>query len=154
MMIVSLSESISEKGQNTIMFSAVTVLLLSLPVFFLVADYARAWKSANENGSGFKALGEGFSCTFKKFWSSYLMMVLLILTQAALGCVIILILPGWKPVTGGGVFLLLIVSQLLLYIRLYLKTWRYASVTSMMEETTEKISENIKIIQDVQGRSN
>jgi hypothetical protein len=71
-----------------------------------------------------------------------------------LGILILLILPAWKPVTGRGVFLLLIISQLLLYARLLLKNWRYASVTSMMEETTKTIPENVNIIQDEQGRSN
>lgn len=154
MMIVNLSDTISEKSQFTITISAIAVSLLCLPVFFLVADYARAWKASNENDSSFRAIGFGFRQTFSKFWSSYIMMVLLILAQLVLGIFIMLILPTWKPATGGGVFLLLIISQLLLYARLLLKTWRYASVTSMMEETTKTIPENINIIQDEQGRSN
>jgi membrane protein YdbS with pleckstrin-like domain len=62
------------------------------------------------------------------------MMVLLIVAQILLGILILLVLPAWKPLTGGGVFLLLIISQLMLYARLLLKTWRYASVTELMEE--------------------
>jgi hypothetical protein len=124
--IVDLSETIS--------IIAIIFYLLLLPVFLLAADYARAWKSANENESGFKAIGVGFSRTFKNFWPSYIMMILLILAQVVLGIFIMLILPAWRPVTSGGVFLLLIISQLLFYTRLLLKTWRYASVTSLMEE--------------------
>lgn len=154
MIIASLSENISEKSQYTTMFSAMVVLLLCLPVFFLVADYARAWKASHENDSCFRAIGFGFGQTFSKFWSSYIMIVLLIFSQIILGILILLILPAWKPVTGGGVFLLLIISQLLLFARLLLKTWRYASVTSMMEETTNIIPEYINIIQDEQRRSN
>jgi len=131
--IVELSETISEKTAFTIVIFAIVFSILLLPVFLLVADYARAWKSANENESGFKAIGVGFSHIFKNFWPSYIMMILLILAQVVLGIFIILILSVWKPVTGGGVFLLLIISQLMLYARLLLKTWRYASVTSLME---------------------
>ncbi len=133
MMIASGSDSISEKSRYIIVITSIVVLLLCLPVFLLVADYARAWKSAHENESLFKAIGAGFSHTFSKFWPSYIMMFLLILAQIALGILIMLILPTWKPVRGGGVFLLLIVSQLMLYVRLLLKTWRYGSVTSLME---------------------
>jgi hypothetical protein len=132
--IADLSETISEKTAFTIMIIAIIFYLLLLPVFLLAADYARAWKSANENESGFKAIGVGFSRTFKNFWSSYIMMILLILAQVVLGIFIMLIFPAWRPVTSGGVFLLLIISQLLFYARLLLKTWRYASVTSLMEE--------------------
>ena len=152
--LVDLSDTISEKTIFTIIITAIVFYLLLLPVFLLVADYARAWRSANENESGFKAIGVGFNRTFKKFWSSYIMMALLILAQVTLGLVIIIIIPGWKPTSGGGIFLLLIISQLLLYARLLLKTWRYASVTSLMEETTKKIPENINVIQDGQERSN
>jgi hypothetical protein len=134
-MIAKSSDSISEKSQYIIVITSIVVLLLCSPVFLLIADFTRAWKAAHENESLFKAIGAGFSLTFSKFWSSYFMMFLLIMGQIALGLVIILILPTWKPVTGGGVFLLLIVSQLMLYVRLLFKTWRYASVTSLMEET-------------------
>jgi hypothetical protein len=148
------SETLSEGTILKIVIIAIVLYLLLLPVFLLTADYARAWKSANENGSGFKATGVGFGRTFKYFFQSYIMMVLLILAQVALGLVILLILPGWEPVTGGGVFLLLIISQLLLFARLLLKTWRYASITSMMEEFTKSAPGNINVIQDEQGGSN
>ncbi len=135
MAILSMPAGMSEKSRYTIVVTAIVVLLLCLPVFLLVADYARAWKAAHEDKSCFKAVGAGFRLSFNKFWSSYFMMFLLILTQIVLGLVIMMILPTWKPVTGGGVFLLLIISQLMIYARLLLKTWRYASVTSLMEET-------------------
>ena len=138
LIIVSISETISEKSAFTIFICSVAVFILILPLFFLIADYARAWKAKTDDGSCFRALGLGFSHTFSKFGSSYTMMVILILAQLVLGALIILTLPEWKPVTGGGVFLLLIVSQLMLYTRLLLKTWRYASVTSLMEETEMK----------------
>lgn len=38
-----------------------------------------------------------------------------------------------KPVTGGGVVLLFILSQLLFFIKILLKGWRYGSVTKLME---------------------
>jgi hypothetical protein len=154
MMIIAGMETISEKTQYSVVIASIVILLLILPVFFLVADYARAWKASHEDESCFSAIGFGFSNTFSKFWSSYIMMLLLIASQIILGIIILLILPSWKPVSGGGVFLLLIISQLLLLTRLMLKTFRYASVTSLMEETASTIPENINFIQYEQGRSN
>ena len=154
MMIITSLETISEKTQFSIVIAAIVILLLILPVFFLVADYSRAWKATHENESGFRAIGFGFSQTFSKFWSSYFMMLLLIASQIILGIIILIFLPSWKPATGGGVFLLLIISQLFLILRLLIKTWRYASVTSMMEETAKTIPENLNTFQDEQGRSN
>ncbi len=152
--IASLSETMSETTRFVVIISAGTVALLLIPIFLLAADYSRAWKAAHENESAFRAIGFGFSHTFSKLWSSYIMMVLVIMAQSALGILIMMILPAWKPVTGGGVFLLLFVSQLFFFARLLLKTWRYASVTSMLEETDSTIPVNINIINDEQGRSN
>ena len=152
--LTSMSDTMPEKNRVAIMIAACAVTLLLIPVFLLAADYSRAWKATNENESIFKSIGFGFGQTFSKLWSSYIMMILLIFSQIILGILVLLILPAWKPVSGGGVFLLLIISQLLLFARLLLKTWRYASVTSMMEETTKTIPENNKNIKDEQGRSN
>lgn len=132
-LIVNLSDSISEKsGYMLVLFSFIFLFLL-MPVFFLVADYSRAWKAVNINTSGLKAIGRGFSLTFSRFCRSYLMMLIIMLIQLIPGILIVYFLPVWKPASGWGVFLLLIVSQLLIYLRMFIKTWRYASVTSMLE---------------------
>ena len=134
-LIISTSETISEKGAFMTGISAILVFLILLPLLLIVADYARAKKASDESYSWSRSLGFGFSLTFRNFWSSYLMMLLLILCQVIPALLIIAILPGWEPLKGGGVFLLLIVSQLILYARLLLKTWRYGSFTALMEET-------------------
>jgi hypothetical protein len=141
--IITSSETISEKNAFTIVICTVAFLLMIIPLFLLVADYARAGKASNSHWSGFTAIGFGFSQTFGKLKLSYIMMIFLILAQIALGILILLILPAWRPVTGGGVFLLLIISQLMFFIRLLLKTWRYASVTSLMENSSVVSKENL-----------
>lgn len=132
--IVSLSETASDKSMFVILVITGVVFLLLLPLMLLVADYARAFKTASEDASAFSAIGKGFSLAFSNFRVSYMMMLLLVFAQILLGVIIMVLLPGWKPMTGGGVFLLLIVSQLLFIVRLFLKAWRYASVTSMMNQ--------------------
>jgi len=133
--IITTSETITEKNAYTLVISAVAFLLMIIPLFLLVADFARAGKAANSNLSCFSALGFGFSHTFRNLKLSCILMLFLILAQIVLGILILSILPAWRPATGGGVFLLLIISQLMVYFRLLLKTWRYASVTSLMEST-------------------
>jgi hypothetical protein len=110
-----------------------SVLFLLLAVLYLVADYSRAWQVSNEKNSCFRAIGFGFSQTFRTFSSSYPLMIILLIVQFLFGWLVIKILPGIKPVTGTGVFLLFLLSQLLFYIKIMLKAWRYGSVTSLME---------------------
>jgi hypothetical protein len=152
--ITTMSDSLPEKSRITVLIAAGTVNLLLMPIFLLISDYSRAWKTAHEEESCFRAIGFGFSHTFSKLWSSYIMMVLLIFSQMILGIIILIFIPDWRPVTGGGVFLLLIISQLLILARLLLKTWRYASVTSLMKVTTLTIPGNLNFIQYEQGRGN
>jgi hypothetical protein len=136
--IVSLSEPVSERSIFITVITGGSLFLLLVPYLLLVADFARSWKSANQDHSSFKALGNGFRLASSGFNSSYPMMLILVMAQIIFGFIIILILPGWKPGTNGGVFLLLIISQLMFFIRLMLKTWRFASVTSMMEALSVK----------------
>jgi hypothetical protein len=142
-LIIGSSETISEKGVFITGVVATMFYLILFPLLLIAADYSRAKKASDASFTWSRSVGFGFSQTFKKFWPSYLMMLLLVFFQAILGLLIIFILPGWEPVKGGGVFLLLIVSQLLLYARLLLKTWRYGSFTAMMEESDMPNTNNL-----------
>jgi glutathione peroxidase len=122
------------------------VLALILPVFLLVADYARAWQVTRERKKAFKALGFGFSQTFRTFLSSYPVMIILFIIQVLFGWMVLNKLLGSYPVTGGGVFLMFLISQILFFVKVLLRGWRYGSVTSLMEMNPEKPSDNSKVI--------
>jgi len=53
--------------------------------------------------------------------------------QVIFGLLVLNLVGLWKPVTGGGVFLLFLVSQFLFIIRIFLRVWRYGGVTNLME---------------------
>jgi len=118
---------------GAIRIASASVLLLLVPVFLLVADYSRAGKAGRDDISVFAAIGFGLNLTLKIFRRSYVLMVLLLLVQTLLLLCAFLIIPLWKPLTGGGVLLVFLVTQMFVLLRLFLKSWRYASVTSMME---------------------
>jgi hypothetical protein len=107
-----------------------------MSIIFLVADYARAWQASRTQSACFKALGFGFSQTFRTFFSSFVLMIMMILFQALLGWVVLKLIAGYTPVTGGRVFLLFAVSQLLFVFKIFLKAMRYGSVTSLMEQNS------------------
>ncbi|MCX6255279.1 MAG: hypothetical protein NTV31_12480 [Bacteroidia bacterium] len=115
----------------------ISVFLLLLMILFLVADYARAWQVSKEKNACFKAIGFGFRQTFKTFLSSYPLMIIIMIVQVFYGWLVLTILPGMKPATRGGVFLLFLLSQFLFFNKILLKAWRYGSVTSLMEQNSE-----------------
>jgi len=109
------------------------IYLAALIILLLVADYARAWQVRNETPACFRALGFGFGRTFRRFLSSFPLMLLLLIFKVLFSLLVIAAIGPWRPEKGGGVFLLFVLSQIIVFVNLLLKTWRYGSVTSLME---------------------
>jgi len=127
----------SEKSAGNLLPIAAIVcgslFIIWLLILLLVADYSRAWLISAEKPALFKAFGFGFSTTFSHFGPSFLMMLMIMILMVLFGWLASSIIGIWKPETGGGVFILFLVSQLLFFIKIMLKTWRYGSVTTLME---------------------
>ncbi len=136
--IASGSESITERTTFVIQMIALCIVVLLSPVFILAADFARAGKASDPSMSGINAIGFGFSRTFSGFWSAYPMMLLLIVCQLLPAALAFYLIPAWRPVTGKGVSLMLIVTQFILFIRFFLKAWRYGSVTALLDLNLKK----------------
>ncbi len=107
------------------------VAILILPIFLLTADYARVWLVANNHFKIFKALGYGFKGTFKSFFGSYFFMLIMVIVQALYVMLVVKLLSGYTPDSGGGIFLLFLLSQVLFFIKLYLRALRYGGVAAL-----------------------
>jgi|WetSurMetagenome_2_1015567.scaffolds.fasta_scaffold34505_2 hypothetical protein len=138
MVVLPVSITVQSKSHHegavffTLLISGI-LYLISLMILYLIADYARVWQAGNENKACFSALGYGFTRTFGTFLTSFPVMLIAVIVQIIFALVAFGIIGHWEPSTGGGVFLLFIVSQFLVLIRILLKTWRYGSITSMAE---------------------
>jgi hypothetical protein len=113
-----------------------SVFLVAVTLILLVADYARAWQAIHHKNACFKALGFGFSQTFRTILSSFTVMIIIFVFQAIVAWGMIEIIEGYTPATGGGVLRLFLVTQLLVILKVFFKTLRYASVTSLMDQNS------------------
>lgn len=109
------------------------VAVIILPLFLLVADYSRVWLVANGQRKVFRALAYGFKATFKSFLSSYFFMLIMVLVQGGFALMVAGLLSAYVPVTGGGLFLLFLLSQVLFIIKLYLRAVRYGGVSELYQ---------------------
>jgi hypothetical protein len=132
--ITSGSGDFSEAAPYRVSVITGSIFLLFLMILLLVADYARAWQVTREKNTCFRAIGFGFCQTFKRLWSSLPMMIILILVQVLFGWLVLKIIPGWRPGNIEGILLLFLSSQFLFFFKILLKTWRYGSVTALMEK--------------------
>lgn len=132
--ILSMNDNLSRNAIIIIALFAVLFTVIIISIMLLVADYARAWQAANEKQSCFSALGFGFSETFRKFWSSFPLMLIILIIQVIFIFLVYLFISRWIPSTGGGVFLLFLLSQILFCVRIFLKIWRFGAVTALKRE--------------------
>ncbi|HOB84347.1 MAG TPA: hypothetical protein PK521_07875 [Bacteroidales bacterium] len=126
-------ETVSFQASGILRVALILFLGIVLSVFFLVADYSRAHISSVTGTSVFKSVGYGFKMTFGNFVSSVSMMFILMMIQVLFMWFMTKLIFVWKPTAGLAVFLMLITTQVLFFIRIFLRSWRYASVISMME---------------------
>lgn len=136
-MAASFADISSEKTGFILIMSSLALFLLLMPIIILAADYSRAWQAATSKKTPFRAVSFGFRTVFGKFWSSYFIMMVLLLVQIIFTVAVIYIIIHFRPSSGAGVFLLFIIAQCLVYIRLFIKTWRYAGITALMERFAE-----------------
>ncbi len=133
--IVKDNKTASEAAPFVAAIISGSVLAVVIIIFIIVADFARAWQVRNEKQKCLKALGFGFNRTFRTFFSSFPTMLIVLAVMVLYMLLTIILLGHWRPITSGGVFLLFILSQAMFIINLFLKTWSYGCVTSLMEQT-------------------
>ncbi len=149
--IVNLSNSPDKTGFIfSIVFGGIYLVILGM--LLLVADYSRAALVAGSVSSFFGALGFGFSETSRSFFPSLGLILLMMAFQGLFTASVLWFAGIWRPETSGGAFILLLVSQLLFSMKVYLKNTRYAAVTALMEinpvrnEKVDQLTQNPQMI--------
>lgn len=132
-MISGIDNIMSEMKLIRAFLVAGAVFLFILPVFILWADYARAWQVRSDSNRPFTALGFGMKQTFRTFFSSWIMMALLLIIQAAYWWLAMKVLPGLYSGWEGSVNFFLLAAQIAIIIKIFLRVLRYSCVTAAME---------------------
>lgn len=135
-LIVSQSAVLSEGAVFKTAIISGSVFIFVLALFLIVADYTRAWIVAHDKNTCFKALAYGLKVTFRTFFPSYSLMLILLTFKLLFGWFVFSLLSVIRPATGVGIVLLFIMSQFLFFIKIMLKAWRFGSITRLMELNT------------------
>ncbi|MGQ9621286.1 MAG: hypothetical protein ACUVTX_09935 [Bacteroidales bacterium] len=130
-LIVSGMNSDSLLSKTFLISSA--VLLLLLPLIILVADYSRAWQVSSEVKNAFKSIGQGFRLLFRNFFKSYFLVLLILIVQVIFMLVVVKLILYMRPHSSGGIFLFYLTGQMLAIIKIFLRSWRYGTITDIYE---------------------
>jgi hypothetical protein len=106
-------------------------ILFILMIYLLVADYARAWLAASEKRSVFRAVGYGFKALFTSFFTSYIFIILAVAIQMGYTWLSVKIMSNLNPEHGGGLFLMFIIANMIIILRIYLRAFRYGGVSAL-----------------------
>ena len=104
---------------------------LGLPVWLFVTDYSRRWIAATGSHKVFRALGEGFRTLKKRFWVSYTTVLVILILNVLFVSGSVWFTAWSMPEKGIMIFLFFLATQLLFIVRLFLKAWRYATVSQL-----------------------
>jgi hypothetical protein len=133
---VSYMISAGDIPDHTIMKTGIALVagfFILLAILLAAADYARAWQSGIERNRCFAAIGFGFGKAFRAFFSSWGVMMVVLIIQSLFLMLASKFLAGSIPSTGATVFMFFVVSQLLFFIRLMIRSFRYGSIISLLE---------------------
>jgi hypothetical protein len=104
---------------------------LGLPVWLFAADASRRWIAATGSRKVFRALREGFRAFRKRFWISYMTVLVILILNVVFISGSLWFTAVSMPEKGIMIFLFFLATQLLFIVRLFLKAWRYAAVSQL-----------------------
>ena len=110
---------------------------LGLPMWFLVADRARIWVATSGIRRVFRALGAGFSSLRIRFNVSYLAVLIVFILNLVLLGLVFAFTAGALPEKGFLITLFFIATQAMFVLRIFLKAWRYATVSELTPASGE-----------------
>lgn len=123
---MALAKGAMPEGGTMVIFYI--IWLLGLPLWLFVADASRRWTAATGSHEALRAMGAGFRALKERFWLSYTTVLLILIVNGIFILISLWYLTCSVPEKGGMIFLFFIVTQLMFYMRLFMKAWRYASV--------------------------
>jgi hypothetical protein len=113
------------------------IALLGLPVLLLVADNARTWMARTDKRKMFKAIGEGFKTTFRGFLKNYISVFIVMIVSILLTLLIIYLFKNSIPEKGIMIFLFFLLTQAIAIIKVWIRSWRYATVAGLAAERAQ-----------------
>jgi hypothetical protein len=130
-MVASLKDSMSV---SVLLMILLVIWGLGLPVWLFVADHSRRWIAATGSQKVFRALGAGFRALKEKFWLSYFTVLVILILNFLFVSGAMWVTASSTPEKGIMIFLFFLATQLLFLGRLFMKAWRYASVSQLAAE--------------------
>jgi hypothetical protein len=116
-----------------IFYSGLLILFLTAPIVMLTADYARVIITSDKWAGPYRAMVDGFRLVRSDLMKNWLIMAVFLAVSIILFYVAMRIAPDSNALSGIGIMILLILSQLLTLLNIWLKVVRYGTITALYE---------------------
>ena len=119
---------------DLILYCGLLLLFMITPVVLLTADYARVIITSDKWMRPFTAMVDGFRLVRTDFMKKWLIMAVWVAVYVVISYITMKIAPYSKASTGA-VLMLLIISQLFVFLNTWLKVIRYGTITALWENS-------------------
>lgn len=122
------------RALDIILYCGLLLLFLLTPVVLLTADYARVIITSDKWTRPFTAIVDGFSLLRTNFMKKWLIMAIMLTLYLIISYITMKIAP-YSQSSTGAILILLIISQIFVFINTWLKIIRYGIVMALWENT-------------------
>jgi len=117
---------------NTIFFISLTIYSITAVIVISVADFSRSIIISGSNPGIFSAVGKGIKALSSGFTVNFSAITLILIIQVLTACLFIIFITLRLNSPAGG-FLLSAGGHFFFFIKIFLRCWRYGTVTSLSE---------------------
>ena len=149
-LLFSISDTVgSERTLYAIFLIAMFVHILIMLFLVMVSDYAKYYSALYDTGNIFKSVTGGFSYAFNNFIRTFVLYILLVILPFAIVIGYFKIETSISSHIALAVFLMFIVQQVFILLRIWFRIWIYSSTLKMFTDDflkTDAIQQQLSLM--------
>jgi len=145
----SFSEFQSELTVYYLIFPAIGLYSIIFLLISMIGDYGKFYLELNNSFNFFKGFWEGVKYTFKHFFKTYFLYLILLLLPGVIMYTYFYFEHDMKMATGVGILIVFLMHQGFVLLRVFLRTWILASQLKVYDDDFLQLAEVESVVQSI-----